>query len=127
MKLSNVVFYTRDIKRAQDFFVQYFDGKAGEIKQGTMQGEQAGFVTLPDGGEVLFMIRDGLTDGSSYPLHTGICSLTLSVGSTEKLREITMQIYKDGYTVRNMPRKTFYGRTESVVLDFDGNMITLTE
>ena len=46
--------------------------------------------------------------------------------SQEKLREITMRIYKDGYTVRNMPRSTYYGRMESVVLDFDGNLITLT-
>ena len=37
-----------------------------------------------------------------------------------------MRIYKDGYTVRKMPRSTYYGRMESVVLDFDGNLITLT-
>ena len=89
-------------------------------------GGKAGFVSLPEGGEILFMMRSGLTDGSAYPLHTGISSLTLATGSEEKLREITMRIYKDGYTVRNMPRSTYYGRMESVVLDFDGNLITLT-
>lgn len=129
MKLSNVVIFTRDIKRAQDFFVEYFGAKAGEIVEDTIMkdGSQAGNVTLPDGGEILFMVRGGLTDGSAYPLHTGISSLTLSVGGLDALREITMRIYKDGYTVRNMPRNTFYGRMESVVLDFDGNLITLTE
>ena len=29
MKLSNVVIYTHDIKRAQDFFVEYFGAQAG--------------------------------------------------------------------------------------------------
>lgn len=128
MKLSNVVIYTHDIKRAQDFFVEYFEAKAGEIIEDKLMndGGKAGFVTLPDGGEILFMMRGGLTDGSAYPLHTGISSLTLSVGGVDKLREITMKIYKDGYTVRNMPRNTYYDRMESVVLDFDGNLITLT-
>ena len=128
MNLSNVVIYTRDIKRAQDFFVEYFGAQAGEIINDTQMndGGKAGFVSLPEGGEILFMMRGGLTDGSAYPLHTGISSLTLATGSQEKLREITMRIYKDGYTVRNMPRSTYYGRMESVVLDFDGNLITLT-
>ena len=72
------------------------------------------------------MMRSVLTDVISYPLHNNISSLTHATGSQEKRREITMRIYKDGYTVRNMPRSTYYGRMESVVLDFDGNLITLT-
>ena len=108
--------------------MEYFGAQAGEIINDTQMndGGKAGFVSLPEGGEILFMMRGGLTDGSAYPLHIGISSLTLATGSQEKLREITMCIYKDGYTVRNMPRSTYYGRMESVVLDFDGNLITLT-
>ncbi len=55
MKLSNVVIYTRDIKRAQDFFVEYFGAQAGEIINDTQMndGGKAGFVSLPEGGEIM--------------------------------------------------------------------------
>ena len=140
LEVKNLVFsfhtYGGTVKAVRDVS---FDVRKGEIlgivgesgcgKSVTAQSilrlnpEPPGFF---EGGEILFMMRSGLTDGSAYPLHTGISSLTLATGSQEKLREITMRIYKDGYTVRNMPRSTYYGRMESVVLDFDGNLITLT-
>ena len=127
MKLSSAVIYTRDIRRTQDMFLRYFGAVAGEIVHDEALDTDSSFLTFPDGGELLFVTRPGLTDGSAYPLHTGYAGVTISVGSKEKVREITMQIYKDGYTVHNMPRTTAYGRWESVVLDFDGNFITIAE
>lgn len=127
MKLANAILYTRDIRRTQDMFVRYFGAVAGEIIHDDIMETDASFVTFPDGGELLFVTRPGLTDGSAYPLHTGYSGVTISVGDKAKVREITMQIRKDGYTVNNMPRTTSYGRWESVVLDFDGNFITITE
>lgn len=127
MKLANAIIYTRDIRRTQDMFCKYFGAVAGEIVHDDGLDTDSSFITFPDGGEILFVTRPGLTDGSAYPLHTGYSGVTISVGSKEKVREITMQIYKDGYTVNNMPRNTAYGRWESVVLDFDGNFITITD
>ena len=127
MKLASVCINTRDIRRTQSMFVKYFDAKEGEIFHDEVMGIDSSFVTFPDGGELLFVSRPGLTDGSAYPLHSGYCAVTISVGDKSKVREITMNIYKDGYTVVNMPRTTSYGRFESVVLDFDGNFIYITE
>jgi lactoylglutathione lyase len=56
----------------------------------------------------------------------GIAHFTISVGSKEKVNELTETLKKDGYTIFSEPRTTGDGYYESVVLDPEGNYLEVS-
>ena len=56
------------------------------------------------------------------PIH-----VVFSVGSKEKVNELTAQLKNDGYEVIINPRTTGDGYYESCILDFEDNQIEITE
>ena len=57
---------------------------------------------------------------------TGYAHLAFSVGSTERVDELTEQIRNAGYEVVSGPRTTGDGYYESCIVAFEGNQIELT-
>ncbi len=57
---------------------------------------------------------------------TGFAHIAISVGSKEKVLELTALLERDGFEIASAPRTTGDGYFESVVLDFDGNSIEIT-
>ena len=57
---------------------------------------------------------------------TGFAHIAISVGSKENVLELTEQLKRDGFEIVSAPRTTGDGYFESVVLDFDGNLIEIT-
>jgi lactoylglutathione lyase len=55
----------------------------------------------------------------------GLTHLALSVGSEERVNELTHRLRNDGYPVLDGPRRTGDGYYESVVLDPDGNRVEI--
>ena len=58
---------------------------------------------------------------------TGFIHIAFSVGSKEKVDELTEILKADGYEVISGPRTTGDGYYESVVEDCEGNLIEITE
>ena len=56
----------------------------------------------------------------------GLTHLAVSVGSQQRVDELTNQLKQDGVEVVDGPRHTGDGYYESVVLDPDGNRIEIT-
>ena len=52
--------------------------------------------------------------------------IAISVGSKEKVVGVTQLLEKDGFEIASAPRTTGDGYFESVVVDFDGNLIEIT-
>ena len=52
--------------------------------------------------------------------------IAFSVGSREKVDEITAQLRADGYVVMSGPRTTGDGYYESCILDIEKNQIEIT-
>ncbi|WP_343031404.1 hypothetical protein [Xanthovirga aplysinae] len=52
--------------------------------------------------------------------------MAISVGSKQKVDELTEVLRKDGYLVKGKPRITGDGYYESVVLDMEGNNVEIT-
>jgi len=63
---------------------------------------------------------------SQYPEHIGFAHVSFSVGSKEKVDQLTQQMFDDGITIVGQPRTTGDGYYESVVLDPEGNRIEIT-
>ncbi len=57
----------------------------------------------------------------------GLTHLAISVGSKERVEELTEMIRRDGYRISGEPRTTGDGYYESVILDPEGNSIEITE
>ena len=57
---------------------------------------------------------------------TGFIHIAFSVGSKEKVNELTAQLKADGYQVISGPRTTGDGYYESCVIGIDGNQIEIT-
>ena len=65
-------------------------------------------------------------DVSQHAEHIGLAHVSFSVGSKEKVDQLTQQMSDDGITIVGQPRTTGDGYYESVVLDPEGNRIEIT-
>lgn len=71
---------------------------------------------------------DIMMSRSDYEKQTmGIIHFAISLGSREKVDELTQQLEADGYVIAGFPRLTGDGYYESVVLDPEKNIIEITE
>ena len=57
---------------------------------------------------------------------TGLIHIAFSVGSKEKVDELTQRLQNDGYEVLSGPRTTGDGYYESCIVGIEGNQIELT-
>lgn len=58
---------------------------------------------------------------------TGLIHIAFSVGSREKVDELTQTLKEDGYEVLSGPRTTGDGYYESCIVGVEGNQIEITE
>ena len=73
------------------------------------------------------MNKPGLEDMDKPLNRAGYAHIAFSVGSKEKVDEITAQLKKEGFEVVSGPRTTGDGYYESCVVVFEGNQIEITE
>ena len=59
-------------------------------------------------------------------VRTGYSHIAFSVGSIEKVDELTAELKADGYEVISGPRTTGDGYYESCIVAIEGNQIELT-
>lgn len=57
---------------------------------------------------------------------TGLIHIAFSVGSKEKVDELTQILKNDGYEVLSSPRTTGDGYYESCIVGIEGNQIEIT-
>ena len=66
------------------------------------------------------------TDADKPLTRTGYAHVAFSVGSKEKVDELTEILKADGYEVVSEPRTTGDGYYESCIVAFEGNQIEIT-
>ena len=72
------------------------------------------------------MNKPGMNDIEKPLNRTGYVHLAFSVGSKEKVDELTDRLTKDGYELISGPRYTGDGYYESCVIAIEGNQIEIT-
>ena len=73
------------------------------------------------------MNKPGLVDMEKNLNRTGYVHIAFSVGSKEKVDEITARLQEDGFEVISGPRTTGDGYYESCIVAIEGNQIEITE
>ncbi len=126
MRIEHVAMYVNDLEAAKNFFEKYLGVSANEGYHNKTTDFRSYFLTFDDGARLEIMNRPGMDDPEKTLNRTGLIHIAFSVGSKEKVNELTRQLADDGYEVISGPRTTGDGYYESCVIGLEGNQIELT-
>lgn len=126
MKIEHIAVFTTDLERECAFFEKYFGARRGALYHNKTTGFQSFFLTFEGGARLEIMTRAERAKEPRERFATCFAHIAISVGSKEKVLELTALLERDGIEIASAPRTTGDGYFESVVLDFDGNSIEIT-
>jgi catechol 2,3-dioxygenase-like lactoylglutathione lyase family enzyme len=126
MKIEHLTLWTTRLDAMRDFYLDHFDCSANAKYVNPASGFNSYFLTFSGGGTRLeLMCNPGLAIADTAPC-TGYAHFAISLGSEERVSELTGMLRRKGVTIKAEPRRTGDGYFESVVSDPDGNLIELT-
>ncbi len=126
MKIDHLAMYVNDLEAARTFFMKYFGASSNNMYHNPRTGFCSYFLSFKDGARLEIMHRPDLKDVLKHPHNTGYIHLSFSIGSKEKVDELTQQLRNDGYEVMDGPRTTGDGYYESCIVGIENNLIELT-
>lgn len=126
MKIEHIAMYVNDLESAKDFFIKYFDATANNEYHNLKTNFRSYFLSFDDGARLEIMNNPRMLDSEKDINRTGYIHIAFSLGSAEKVDQLTAKLLEDGYEVISGPRTTGDGYYESAVIGFEGNQIELT-
>ncbi len=126
MNIEHIAMYVNDLEGAEKFFTKYFSAKSGAEYHNENTGFRSYFLSFENGSRLEIMTKPDINGTDKKLLHTGYIHIAFSVGSIEKVDELTKKLSSDGYSVVSGPRTTGDGYYESCILGFEGNLIEIT-
>ncbi|CAM3175116.1 VOC family protein [Streptobacillus felis] len=126
MIIEHVAMYVNDLEKTKVFFIKYFDAKSNDIYVNKNTGFKSYFLSFSSGARLEIMNRIDMQDDEKGLYRTGFVHIAFSLGSKEKVDELTNILKDDGYNVISGPRTTGDGYYESLFLDLEGNQIEIT-
>ncbi len=126
MKIEHVAMYVNDLEGARDFFMKYLGGTSNDGYHNRNTGFRSYFICFDDGSRLEIMNKPEMADMEKDLNRTGYAHLAFSLGSKEKVDELTKQLSDDGYRVVSGPRTTGDGYYESCIVTFEDNQIEIT-
>ena len=126
MKIEHIAMYVNNLEEARDFFVKYLGGTSNDGYHNASTDFRSFFISFDDGARLEIMNKPEMEDLEKTLNRSGYVHLAFSVGSREKVDELTAQLKQDGYEIISGPRTTGDGYYESCIIGFEGNQIELT-
>ncbi|WP_026526420.1 VOC family protein [Butyrivibrio sp. VCD2006] len=126
MVIEHVAMYVNNLEQARDFFVKYLGAKSNDGYHNVKTGFRSFFVSFDGGARIEIMNKPEMADDNKELNRTGYAHIAFSVGSKERVDELTEQIKNAGYEVVSGPRTTGDGYYESCIVAIEGNQIELT-
>ncbi len=127
MKIEHVALYVNELEATRDFFVKYLEGSSNDGYHNPNTGFRSYFISFGDGSRLEIMNKPGLVDVAKNTNRTGYAHIAFSVGSKERVDELTATLQRDGYEVVSGPRTTGDGYYESCIVAIEDNQIEITE
>lgn len=125
MKIEHIAAYVKDLEGAKKFFEKYFGAKSNELYHNTEKNFKSYFLSFGNGARLEIMNKPELEASRSLN-RVGLIHLAFSVGSKEKVVELTEKLKSDGFKIMSEPRITGDGYFESCVLGFENIQIEIT-
>lgn len=127
MQVNHIALYVNDLEQMKDFYMKYFDASANSKYHNVKTGLQTYFLSFKDGARIEIMNKPTINQNEGILERPGYIHVAFSVGSKEKVDELTADLKKDGFQVVSGPRTTGDGYYESCVLDPEQNVIEIVE
>ena len=126
MRIEHIAMYVNNLESARDFFVKFFDGHSNDGYHNKTTDFRSYFICFDGGARLEIMTKPKLEDQDKPLNRTGYAHIAFSVGSKEKVDELTKRLKADGCEVVSGPRTTGDGYYESCVVVIEGNQIEIT-
>ena len=128
MRIDHIAIWVNNLEEMKEFYTNYFNLKCGKKYENNKKKFTSYFLSFDEGARIEIMKRNdisGITTGKG--ISNGFTHLAISVGSPEKVDELTELLRNSGFEIYGEPRTTGDGYYESVILDPEGNHIEISE
>ena len=127
MKIDHVALYSLDLEGMKEFFIRYFNGVANNMYHNPKTGLKTYILSFEDSDARLeLMTRPEVENEEENIFRQGFIHLSFSVGSQEKVDNLTKELKDDGYQVLSDPRTTGDGYYESCIVGPEKILIEIT-
>ena len=123
---ENIAMYVKDLEKTKTFFEIYLNARANAGYHNPKTDFRSYFLSFDDGARLEIMNKPQMQDSPKALTQTGYIHIAFSVGSKEKVDELTAKLKEDGYEIISGPRITGDGYYESCVVGIEGNQIEIT-
>jgi lactoylglutathione lyase len=128
MKIEHIAIWAKDIEKLRTFYEKHFHVKSSDKYINSLKKFSSYFLSYELGARLEIMQMDSVGKSNTEPTsnYFGYAHLAISVGTEEKVDQLTEKLKEDGCQVLDGPRKTGDGYYESAVLDPEGNKLEIT-
>lgn len=128
MRIEHIALWVNDLELMRSFYIACFGGRSSEKYRNPKTGFESYFVAFEDGARLELMRRPDVCENKTDPTvqRPGYTHFAFSVGSEQKVDELSRKLSTDGYRHIDGPRRTGDGYYESVFLDPEGNRVEIT-
>lgn len=126
MRIEHIAMYVNNLDAVRDFFVKYFGGHSDNGYHNHNTDFRSYFISFDDGTRLEIMKKPEMDDSEKSLNRTGYVHIAFSVGSREKVNELTERLRADNYRVISGPRTTGDGYYESCIVGIEENQIEIT-
>ena len=126
MRIEHVALYVNDLEASRDFFVTYLGGHSNDGYHNKKTDFRSFFISFDSGARLEIMSKPEMADTEKQLNRTGYVHVAFSVGSKERVDELTARLKADGFSVVSGPRTTGDGYYESCIVGIEGNQIEIT-
>jgi lactoylglutathione lyase len=128
MKIEHIAIWAKDIEKLRTFYEKYFHVKSSDKYINSLKKFSSYFLSYELGARLEIMQMDSVGKSNTEPTsnYFGYAHLAISVGTEEKVDQLTEKLKEDGCQVLDGPRKTGDGYYESAVLYPEGNKLEIT-
>lgn len=126
MKIEHVAVYVNDLEKVRNFFMKYLGATSNDGYYNPQTNFRSYFLSFDNGTRLEIMNKPGMSDLPKNLSRTGYAHIAFSVGSKEKVDDLTAVLRADGYEVVSGPRTTGDGYYESCIVAIEQNQIEIT-
>ena len=126
MKIEHIALYVNSLEKTREFFMKYFGAKSNDGYHNSGTDFRSYFLSFDNGTRLEIMNKPEMPDLPKALARTGYAHIAFSVGSKEKVDDLTATLKSDGYEVVCEPRFTGDGYYESCIVAIEKNQIEIT-
>ena len=128
MKIEHIAIWCKNLEVLREFYETYFGATSNKKYVNKEEGFESYFLSFESETRLELMCLQSIPESKNdpYKQFTGLIHLAISVGTENKVDELTNELRKAGHEVIDGPLRTGDGYYESVVLDPENNRIEIT-